>query len=59
MKIFCGDMFEDDSKGVDVDKVKVVELLEVLGVAAPRVAKCQIFTQKKNMKLSFILIGNA
>ena len=49
MKIFCGDMFEDDSKGVDVDKVKVVELLEVLGVAVPRVPKCQnVYTEKKH-----------
>ena len=47
-EIFCGDMFEDDRKGVDVDKVKVVELLEVLGLAPPRVEKCQnVYTEKK------------
>ena len=49
LEIFCGDMFEDDRRGVDVDKVKVVELLEVLGMAPPRVAKCQnVYTEKKH-----------
>ena len=42
---FCGDIFEyDGCGGVDVDKVKVVELLEVLGWLVPELQNVTNFT---------------